>query len=252
MYDSRVGRWLTVDPIIHHEMSPFNAFGNNPILIIDPNGMDTLDVIKSNGKIRNYKKSEGQDVVRIVSDNGEILKSMSTSKGTIQSKWSYNDDEINNNRFEIIQLKDNNDAKSVFEFLGKNTLVEWSHTSTLYGSSKVSFLSTSHDRKTERAINALLDKKLIPNGWIIKKHIHSHPSNTPYPSGTFTYFPPEDSFEAPQNRGEWGDIGFAKYTDSKYSENKPREKQIVYQIFIPKTGKYIPYSKNSRYADFGN
>jgi len=41
-YDPRLGRWLSVDPVVKHHESPYAAYSNNPILFIDPNGADTL------------------------------------------------------------------------------------------------------------------------------------------------------------------------------------------------------------------
>ena len=40
MLDPRLGRWLTIDPLAgkYKSMSPYSAFGNNPIYIIDPDG----------------------------------------------------------------------------------------------------------------------------------------------------------------------------------------------------------------------
>lgn len=45
-YDSRVGRWLSVDPLAekYPNWSPYNYCLNNPLAIIDPNGMDTLNI----------------------------------------------------------------------------------------------------------------------------------------------------------------------------------------------------------------
>ncbi len=42
-YDPRVSRWLSLDPIVHYGMSPYNAFDNNPIFWIDPSGADGED-----------------------------------------------------------------------------------------------------------------------------------------------------------------------------------------------------------------
>ncbi len=39
-YDSRLGRWHSVDPVTHSYMSPYVAFDNDPINIIDPRGAD--------------------------------------------------------------------------------------------------------------------------------------------------------------------------------------------------------------------
>src|SRR5690606_23738768 len=40
IYDPRVGRWLSVDPLAHEFpwQSPYSAMNNNPILYIDPDG----------------------------------------------------------------------------------------------------------------------------------------------------------------------------------------------------------------------
>ena len=40
--DPRIGRWLSTDPIVHHKLSPYNAFDNNPIYYVDPDGMDGI------------------------------------------------------------------------------------------------------------------------------------------------------------------------------------------------------------------
>jgi len=42
MYDARLGRWLSVDPLEkkYPSMSPYSGMGNNPILIVDVDGRD--------------------------------------------------------------------------------------------------------------------------------------------------------------------------------------------------------------------
>lgn len=42
MYDPRVGRWLSIDPIVHPWESPYVGFANNPIWFADPTGLDTI------------------------------------------------------------------------------------------------------------------------------------------------------------------------------------------------------------------
>lgn len=44
MYDPRVGRWLSIDPIVHPWESPYVGFANNPIYYTDPSGLSVNPV----------------------------------------------------------------------------------------------------------------------------------------------------------------------------------------------------------------
>jgi RHS repeat-associated protein len=44
-YDPTIGRWLQIDPVYKFNESGYVGFGNNPILLIDPFGTDTLKAI---------------------------------------------------------------------------------------------------------------------------------------------------------------------------------------------------------------
>jgi RHS repeat-associated protein len=41
-YNSKIGRWITLDPVIKPYESPYVGFGNNPILYCDPEGTDEI------------------------------------------------------------------------------------------------------------------------------------------------------------------------------------------------------------------
>jgi RHS repeat-associated protein len=49
-YDARIGRRLNVDPVTKEWESSFATFANNPIVMIDPNGLDWYRVTKGNDK----------------------------------------------------------------------------------------------------------------------------------------------------------------------------------------------------------
>jgi len=40
-YDPAIARWTAMDPVIHHAMSTYTAFDNNPIFFADPTGADS-------------------------------------------------------------------------------------------------------------------------------------------------------------------------------------------------------------------
>lgn len=39
-YDPAIARWTGIDPVTHHNFSPYNAFDNNPVFWADPSGAD--------------------------------------------------------------------------------------------------------------------------------------------------------------------------------------------------------------------
>jgi hypothetical protein len=70
-------------------------------------------------------------------------------------------------------------------------------------------------------------------GYTIRGDIHSHPGNTPYPSGL--------------DDGK-SDIGFAKAVTNISIKNGSGVP--TFKIYLPKTGKYINYNRNSTIYDF--
>gem|GEM_PF-3427769 len=70
-YDSRLGRWLQVDPLAekYPGWSPYNYALNNPLIIIDPNGKDTTSV---NSQIE-YDSNSGKETVTetIIDEKGD-------------------------------------------------------------------------------------------------------------------------------------------------------------------------------------
>jgi RHS repeat-associated protein len=66
-YDSRIGRRWNADPIVKEWESPYATFGNNPVLMTDPLGLDwyknkksgNIDWFDGSGKHKGYGKSLG-------------------------------------------------------------------------------------------------------------------------------------------------------------------------------------------------
>jgi RHS repeat-associated protein len=60
-YDSRLGRWLSTDPVVKPWESPYAGFGNNPVWFKDPSGLDTVATTRTPGKAVNGQVLERTD-----------------------------------------------------------------------------------------------------------------------------------------------------------------------------------------------
>ena len=59
--DPAIGRWTVMDPVTHHDYSPYSAFDNNPVFWSDPSGADA-DIFKLNGRLVGASFT-GQDAI---------------------------------------------------------------------------------------------------------------------------------------------------------------------------------------------
>ncbi|MFD0863987.1 RHS repeat-associated core domain-containing protein [Sungkyunkwania multivorans] len=49
-FDPAIARWVVMDPVTHHDFSPYNAFDNNPLFWADPSGANsTVEWMEANG-----------------------------------------------------------------------------------------------------------------------------------------------------------------------------------------------------------
>jgi RHS repeat-associated protein len=67
-YDPRIGRWLTLDPLMAQfpRMSPYTGLNNNPISIVDPKGLK--------GEWHPEKDGDGKNI--LVADKGDDLNTL--------------------------------------------------------------------------------------------------------------------------------------------------------------------------------
>jgi RHS repeat-associated protein len=249
-YDARLARRPGPDPMKKEHESVYATFANNPIFLIDPSGRDTVDIYKNDGELKSHKKSKGKDVFRLVDDDGNIakdddgndlikelpansLQSSRTQKTTYEKKGVNIDGHV-----DIYKIRGDSIATVLFKFMVKNTPVEWSQIMTgVEGNKGLNFLTTTREERIEAGAGDLIHGQLY-NGYSIRKLIHSHPGNTPYPSG----------LNDPEKKS--GDIGFAKVIGEWYKERYKKQVQPIFQIFTPTDGNYINYNANSEKSDF--
>lgn len=239
-YDSEVSRFLSIDPLASKfpAWSTYNYVMGNPLAFTAPTGRSPQDNIKisKNGDIDIVPTKDEFDML-IIEDNSETLK---LNKGEFQYKWN------DKNGGDILQFKGHDSGQKDFEFLARNTNVEWGLLKTQRGSSKNSFVTTSHLTDKEYASNNLIQKKLSVENYSISKKSHSHPSNNAAPSGSWSI--EAYNFEPAKPRGTWGDNDGARWAKENMGNNNGQT--ITFKIYLTGTNKYINYDENSILQDY--
>jgi RHS repeat-associated protein len=250
-YDPSTCRFGQVDPFAekYYDISPYVYCGDNPIIRIDPTGMDVWE-INEMGAVINRKKDESKDIIYLVvteedgnyrraftkdADGNKIYKSISFKYGTIESQRTM---ALNStDAYDIYKVRGDANGTQMFEFLSQNTTVEWSQAKTcIEGDKGLNFLTTSHNDDKERGMSNLYRGQLYA-GYTIRELNHNHPSNTAYPSGSFVHPVKGTAI------GEWGDVGFARDITNNRKAN--RLNIPTFNIYLPVSKSYINYGPNS-------
>jgi len=237
-YDPWAAVWAGVDPMWSKYLSlnPYHYCSNNPINRIDPNGEYDYEVNLTTKQTTRTGEKGSPDRLIVTKENGEKITSQEYAKGTIKSSKSYT--EKDGTKWSYLRVKGDDDGKSMFEFLAKNTEQEWGHTKLgdKEGAKGLNYLTTSYEKSTESGFGLLIDKKLSYSNYTLREHNHNHPSGSSYPSGS------SDRRSTGEKAGTWGDI---KALDD-YS-NIFNVKSAKYHIYTTADGgKYTEYNKNTR------
>ena len=250
--DPRLGRWLSVDPVVKEHRSPYDVLSNNPIIMVDPNGDDDYKVDRK-GNLK-LKKSTNDDYDKIIgkSKNG-LRKSIKIEKEILLTHSNY---DVSSETF---VLSDNNEnvqetlffkvdtytgsskeTQKLFEFMAITTDVEWS----LYkfnkdGDYPYSILTTSHNESKDVSGRIIIQNNEFFTRTDFNGHDHIHPNGKKTPSGYTDYQEEKNSRK--------GDVGFARSLMVIFSD-----KDLVFRIYtkpknIIKKGVYTEYNDSTYY-----
>ena len=131
--------------------------------------------VDDEGNIKLVEKTNDDfDVIYIKDswDKGKKDNYIIVDKNVLSRKKTNRAEGVNGKKyyFDMYSVNDDITSKDLFEFLAKNTKVEWSQTFIGFNNSGKSIISTSHIKNAEAGQGYLLS-----NGWTIRGHNHSHP-----------------------------------------------------------------------------
>ncbi|HOV55811.1 MAG TPA: RHS repeat-associated core domain-containing protein [Bacteroidales bacterium] len=183
-YDSELSGWLSVDPMSdkYPSLSPYCYTANNPVVLVDPNGMDTIDIVKNDdGKwsISNTQIVKGDDVFRV--KTGDKTQTYTFSEGEYGK------------RVNVLNLENNEDyTLGIYHVSGQEgegatgyAVTPGGEPSTTKGSHKrlpddvyTITPTNSHDHKWVQPLISIGEKSGNVSGRGVK--IHPAPSKLPF------------------------------------------------------------------------
>ncbi len=129
-YDARIARRWNVDPVVKIYESPYSAFGNNPIWLVDRNGADTVPVFRGNSAalntdLKNKNISSWLDLLNFTPST-QLINLMKNRTGlrhaSVQQIGRAVNDPTNFDYYSltISKLPKGQDLKEFFEYLRVN------------------------------------------------------------------------------------------------------------------------------------
>jgi hypothetical protein len=160
-------------------MTPYAFTGNNPVMLVDPDGRDIWELNPS-GEVIKRTKNEEIDQFVIIDNEGNRLEGETYEYGTITQRKGHTDSKGRDITF--FEVDGDQNASEIFQFLGDNYTaesdmpVEFTHARVGADNSGRNIIGTIHEpNKTS------VGHYLRETGYTLRRVDHNHP-NKSFPS----------------------------------------------------------------------
>ena len=242
MHDPAAMRFSTPDPLMEQypSLSPYTYCAANPLKYIDVNGLAIYD-IDSNGNVIRVTPNSNHDIINMVGTGRQLtLNSICIEKFGTSSYYS----DGSYGFFDYYRIRGDENSHRIFEFMFRNTNVEWSLALVGKDTNGLGFLTTSHLDSSDGGMTALYNGQL-KYYYYIREFLHTHSDglSSYFPSGFFMETSEGIIFLDPPQ----GDIGFAKDIERIYAKLY----KILFRIIVDdeKMTK-IEFSGSTKIEDF--
>jgi len=221
--DPKISVWLSVDPLAMKDpfMTSYHFVYNNPIMFVDPHGLHGYRV-DSLGNISSEPVDDtgGKDY-DVLYNHDMSKKSLPIEPGVLNSanrESESGSDEDGAYVIDVLDVSKMNNPLALFEFLAKETKVEWSMVTMDHSQNTDRvWLTTTHRDNHELGAGQIMDREW--ENYNLKEHIHSHPGEI--------YAMPSP-----------GDITSAEKLEIMFITP-------ILRIYLPETDKYKRYNSKS-------
>src|SRR5690606_12262779 len=189
-YDPRLSIFISVDPLAEKTMTPYQYVSNNPIMRIDPTGMNDHDYkLNKDGSLEKTRHTK-DNYDRIFNEKGD--DGIVVSKGFIDMSHEVKDDKGNKSTVYPMSSDDvkYGSGKSIFKFFADNTHKEYGYSEFKNNKTgnKFGFLITSGlDTRIYNVGKTIGDYLSVDQNVFLTYNTHNHPTKYDpewYHSGT--------------------------------------------------------------------
>ena len=226
-HDAILDRFTTPDPKAadYPSFSPYAHCAANPLRFTDPTGMD-IYVFNEYGVLTNVEKYDAVDIVKVEGKDEVAVFTPGTIEKHKKLEWD------SDGSWFVMQIRGDENGTEAFEYLARNTKVEWSQLMLgQEGDKGLNIVSTSHCEIHDKSGPNLVFLQ-YQYGYNVRQDIHSHPKSNIaenwLPSG----------LDVNNNATKYGDIAHAS---AQWKLSLQMKSRIVYRVYDANTGSYTNY-----------